>query len=246
MAKITRAMKLLATRPELGNFLESIKNKADKKLAERYIDPRLQRFIDENPELVDVYEPQQLYDAFTPTVTQEGTVVPSQVVTIAPSDFRKLAMPLSEANQAKMDNALSMIGQEREKYLLDYMPFLRYSVIPEAPAIYIKGHQGRHRTRAMSELGYPYGVFKMNPDQRFVDFEDQFPIYRQISRDKFYQSQEKLKDLPATTPVYGERMQALDFEDAEKISEEPPVGVLGQLMKFFGIGGLGVGLAKDE
>ena len=240
MARVTRAMKLLATRPELGNFLESIKNKADKKLAEKYIDPRLQRFIDENPELVDVYEPQQLYDAFSPTVTPEGTVVPSQVVTIAPSDFRKLAMPLPEPDQSKMDNALSMIGQERQKYLLDYMPFLRYSVIPEAPAVYIKGHQGRHRTRAMSELGYPYGVFKMNPDQRFVDFEDR------ASRDKFYQSQEKLKDLPADTPVYGERMQALDFEDAEKISEEPPVGVLGQLMKFFGVGGLGVGALENE
>ena len=250
MARVTRAMKLLATRPELGNFLESIKNKADKKLAEKYIDPRLQRFIDENPELVDVYEPQQLYDAFTPIVTPEGTVVPSQVVTIAPSDFRKRAMPLPESDQAKMDNALSMIGQERQKYLLDYMPFLRYSVTPEAPAVYIKGHQGRHRTRAMSELGYPYGVFKMNPDQRFIDFEDR------SARDKFYQLQEKLKDLPVDTPVYGERMQALDFEDAmdlneynqamDKISEEPPVGVLGQLMKIFGVGGLGVGLTKDE
>ena len=240
MARVTRAMKLLATRPELGNFLESIKNKADKKLAEKYIDPRLQRFIDENPELVDVYEPQQLYDAFSPLVTPEGAVVPSQVVTIAPSEFRKLAMPLPEPDQAKMDNALSMIGQERQKYLLDYMPFLRYSVIPEAPAVYIKGHQGRHRTRAMSELGYPYGVFKMNPDQRCVDFEDQ------ASRDKFYQLQEKLKDLPADTPVYGEKKKSLDFADEEKISEEPPVGVLGQLMKIFGIGGLGVGALENE
>tara|TARA_R110002012_G_scaffold288085_1_gene480671 strand:+ start:281 stop:1033 length:753 start_codon:yes stop_codon:yes gene_type:complete len=250
MAKVTRAMKLLATRPGLGNFLESIKNKANKNLAEKYIDPRLQQFIDENPELIDIYEPQQLYDAFTPTVTPEGKVVPSQVVTIAPSDFRKLAMPLPEADQAKMDNALSMVGQEREKYLLDYMPFLRYSVTPEAPALHIKGHQGRHRTRAMSELGYPYGVFKMNPDKRFINYEDR------SSRDKFFELQEKLKDLPADTPVYGERMQALDFEDAmtldeynkaqKKISEEPPVGVLGQLMKIFGVGGLGVGLAKDE
>ena len=149
-------------------------------------------------------------------------------------------MPLPEPDQSKMDNALSMIGQERQKYLLDYMPFLRYSVIPEAPAVYIKGHQGRHRTRAMSELGYPYGVFKMNPDQRFVDFEDQ------ASRDKFYQLQEKLKDLPADTPVYGEKKKSLDFADEEKISEEPPVGVLGQLMKFFGIGGLGVGALENE
>ena len=32
----------------------------------------------------------------------------------------------------------------------------------------------------------------------------------------------------------------------DKISEEPPVGVLGQLMKFFGIGGLGVGALENE
>ena len=52
--------------------------------------------------------------------------------------------------------------------------------------------------------------------------------------------------MPADTPVYGEKKKSLDFADEEKISEEPPVGVLGQLMKIFGIGGLGVGALENE
>ena len=224
--------------PKLGNFLQSIKNKAElPKEEQKTVETRLNKFIEENPELLNIYDRQQIYDAFVPYLNPETKKLqPSQVGVMAPRDFGKAASPLPFPDKSKIETIQNLIDQETP---ISYTPFLNYEVVetPDGPKVMITGHQGRHRNLVLGSKNYPYGVLKFNPNPKYVD-----PIDQQGALYSMQTNQPDLKTLPPDTPVYSQPgfklKQDFDFEEGatfKDIGTGTPenIGSLSSLVKLY-------------
>jgi hypothetical protein len=118
----------------------------------KYGAQRVERAADEIPNLGNLYTEQAMLRAF-------GGDNAKALMTIDPKNFEQYAHRLSDSKEGVIDTLKKLVGGfedvpfleiNKEEYGLPLMPF-------------ISGHEGRHRSRAMSELGENASLVQLLP-----------------------------------------------------------------------------------
>jgi len=154
---------------KMNNVREAVRN-----MKGNYGARRVERAADEIPNLEKMYKEDALKEAFTGDNA-------SAMITINPADFERYANELQKrvsvgpkmaelAKQGDIDK-MTVPTDEYIKHLqrlldgFDDVPYLNLFKdevgIPSKPQI--SGHEGRHRSRALSESGAPASLVKINP-----------------------------------------------------------------------------------
>jgi hypothetical protein len=118
----------------------------------RYGAQRVERAADEIPNLGNLYTEQALLRAFSGDNAKA-------LMTIDPKNFEQYAHRLSDSKEGVIDTLKKLVGGFED------VPFLQINKeeygLPLIP--FISGHEGRHRSRAMSELGENASLVQLLP-----------------------------------------------------------------------------------
>jgi hypothetical protein len=170
-----KAIKTLTPKVEAPTIIVpkrgKIKDIQDKVRKERgnYAARRVERAADEVPNLEHQYTQNALEREFTASN-------PQALMVLNPKDFEEFAHPLSPTLIGRTENYGGFNVPEDMSYdqYIEYLasiardqgltdvPYLRINETPEGKLI-ISGHEGRHRTRALSKLGDESTLISLDP-----------------------------------------------------------------------------------
>ena len=116
-------------------------------------------------QMFDIYDPKGLLSA-----TREANYGESQLGLVPPSFFRKAATKLPTEDpiiREQIRKTIDELKDLRESRIgLDDVPYLSYDLPMDKDYIDIVGHEGRHRSRALEELGEPEQLVRFIPKGR--------------------------------------------------------------------------------
>ena len=159
---------ILAKLGDLGyRWVASLANKLDKpadELAER-MGEKLVNLEKEFPNAFSLFEPTALLESL-----EQANKGQADLVITAPETFRKIAAQIDTDNPEiakQMQKTVDQYAAEIESGIPltnpeDNIPFLEYMVPQENVAQFV-GHDGRHRNRAMEQLGVLESLVKIAP-----------------------------------------------------------------------------------
>jgi len=159
---------ILAKLGDLGyRWVASLANKLDKpadELAER-MGEKLINLEKEFPNAFSLFEPTALLESL-----EQANKGQADLVITAPETFRKIAAQIDTDNPEiakQMQKTVDQYAAEIESGITltnpeDNIPFLEYMVPQENVAQFV-GHDGRHRNRAMEQLGVLESLVKIAP-----------------------------------------------------------------------------------
>ena len=185
------------------------------------------------PEFYDIIEPKDLYSGLKRAQSGE-----TAMGLINPSDFRKIAAPLPDDIKgndmsdiltrqlidSSKENVEKIEDLIRNKILLgdtsgSGLPELGFN-IPYHKVFQTTFHEGRHRNRALENLGYDKSLVEMYPTTSSGDVVTYKPDVKEFI------------DAPKDTQIYSQGGFA--GTTADKVN----VGTLGDLIKFLSVGGI--------
>lgn len=184
--------------------------------------PMLENMVKADPRLLDLYTPEGLVRSIYNQVAGGD----QREVLMAPKTFVDLAAPMP--TDIEGFEYIRDVIEKKKKDIQQGIPRELYREpelgmrLDDDNSVFINMHDGRHFNTALKELGYPYSKVTVVPQYRTPPIDE----------------------LPPSTPVYSET-STIDPEIAEQMgiktdkykeTERQKVGVLGELVKFLGLG----------
>jgi hypothetical protein len=177
------------------------------------------------PQMLDIYDDRALYNALDEA--QEGRI---DVGLMDPDTFRKAAAEIDTQDpyirDMVADKVQNLQDLRQSGIRFSDVPFLGYKE-PYPGIAQIFSHEGRHRSRALAGQGEPLQLVRMRPyrgsktvrrgGETVVVGEDTAPLMTQMD---------------PSTQVYSE------VSTMQQDSGGKPIGALGELIKFLGLGGV--------
>jgi hypothetical protein len=165
------------------------------------------------PQMLDIYDDRALYNALDEA--QEGRI---DVGLMDPDTFRKAAAEIDTQDpyirDMVADKVQNLQDLRQSGIRFSDVPFLGYKE-PYPGIAQIFSHEGRHRSRALAGQGEPLQLVRMRPYKASYEGETSAPL---------------MTEMDPSTQVYSE------VSTMQQDSGGKPIGALGELIKFLGLG----------